>query len=334
VAAALAVNPTYPALFQAAFGDAAINSLRIAFALATYQRTLRPDQTPHDRNQLTPNQQAGRQVFLNQGGCVPCHGGGTFTDFLFHNNGIRPWQEDSGRMGVTGNFADRGRFKTAQLRNVGLKTRFFHNGQFGTLEEVVAFYNRGGDFADNRDPRITPRGLAPLQQSQLVDFLRNGLTDPRVAAETPPFDRPTLWVERNPPGAELYGNDLPGSGGLRPLILARSPAQIPNPDFRIGVGQGLGGADALLVLAAAAAPPGTVIEGIPVNVSMAPGSYAILPMTLGGSGAGAGTATFLLPLPNEPALQNLDLFAQWFVMDPAAPGGIASATRGALIRTF
>ena len=48
-AAAIATHPTYGALFEAAFGDGAITPARIAFARATYQRTLVADQTPYDR---------------------------------------------------------------------------------------------------------------------------------------------------------------------------------------------------------------------------------------------------------------------------------------------
>ncbi|HEY3519323.1 MAG TPA: cytochrome-c peroxidase, partial [Gammaproteobacteria bacterium] len=48
-AAAIANHPTYAALFEAAFGDGTITPVRIAFALATYQRTLVADQTPYDR---------------------------------------------------------------------------------------------------------------------------------------------------------------------------------------------------------------------------------------------------------------------------------------------
>jgi hypothetical protein len=33
----------------------------------------------------------------------------------------------------------------------------------------------------------------------LVDFIENGLTDPRLAARAPPFDRPTLASELGAP---------------------------------------------------------------------------------------------------------------------------------------
>src|SRR6185312_10852241 len=39
-----------------------------------------------------------------------------------------------------------GFFKAPQLRNVALTAPYFHNGSQLTLEQVVEFYNRGGDF--------------------------------------------------------------------------------------------------------------------------------------------------------------------------------------------
>lgn len=38
-----------------------------------------------------------------------------------------------------------GAFKTPGLRNVALTGPYFHNGSRSTLEQVVEFYNRGGD---------------------------------------------------------------------------------------------------------------------------------------------------------------------------------------------
>jgi len=49
-AAVLERGPGYPELFESAFGDPAITAPRIAQAIATYQRTLIPDQTPWDRH--------------------------------------------------------------------------------------------------------------------------------------------------------------------------------------------------------------------------------------------------------------------------------------------
>lgn len=46
VSAAIQSFPSYPELFEAAFGDNQITAARIAFAIATYERTLVADQTP------------------------------------------------------------------------------------------------------------------------------------------------------------------------------------------------------------------------------------------------------------------------------------------------
>lgn len=203
VANAVAANPTYPQLFQAAFGDPAITAERIAFAIATYERTLVPNQTPWDRTQagqpngLTPAQLQGLQTFIGGGRCALCHTGATFTNQSFRTIGLRPPQEDLGRQLVTNNPADRGRFKVPSLRNVGLKPRFMHHGRISTLTDVVNFYRNVGNvqFPDNRDPIIPTIVIGPQQVPNLVEFLQNGLTDARVANEQFPFDRPRLLSE-------------------------------------------------------------------------------------------------------------------------------------------
>lgn len=203
--AALNTHATYPALFQNAFGTPEINAVRIGFAIATYERTLLPDQTPFDdwlagdMFAMTTNQINGFSVFNDN--CQICHDGNQLSDGMFHNIGVRPTDnagEDVGRMDVTGLQADRGKFKTPPLRNVKLRAPYFHNGGKDTLLEVVNFYKDGGDFGpgtgvSNLDPEIMPLNMMTNPEVlQLVDFLENALTDPRVENELPPFDRPQL----------------------------------------------------------------------------------------------------------------------------------------------
>ncbi len=101
-----------------------------------------------------------------------------------------------------------GAFKTPGLRNVALTGPYFHNGSMATLMEVVEFYDRGGNFCRlNRadlDPDIQPIGLSVAEKQALVAFLI-GLTDPRVAREAAPFDRPQLRV---PNGSFPDGTDI------------------------------------------------------------------------------------------------------------------------------
>jgi cytochrome c peroxidase len=100
--------------------------------------------------------------------------------------------------------AVRGAFKVPILRNVELTGPYMHNGSMATLEQVVEFYNRGGNFPDNPelDPDIQPLGLSDLEKADLVAFLK-ALTDPRVANEAKPFDHPQIFVPNGHPINEL-----------------------------------------------------------------------------------------------------------------------------------
>ena len=90
-----------------------------------------------------------------------------------------------------------GAFKTPSVRNAELTAPYFHNGGTATLRQMVDFYNRGGDFAeqnqDNLDIDIQPLGLSDLDKDALVAFLV-ALTDERVKYEKAPFDHPSLNV--------------------------------------------------------------------------------------------------------------------------------------------
>jgi hypothetical protein len=83
------------------------------------------------------------------------------------------------------------------LRNVGLKETYMHTGQLPNLGVVLDFYaaiNGQVQFPNNRSP-LLPIPLPPPVRPQIIDFMANGLTDPRVATETFPFDRPRLRSE-------------------------------------------------------------------------------------------------------------------------------------------
>jgi cytochrome c peroxidase len=114
-----------------------------------------------------------------------------------------------------------GAFKTPSLRNVALTQPYFHNGSRFTLEQVVEFYNRGGDRrgpdghdttgsaanaanggSSNVHPQIRPLGLTTAEKADLVAFLRNALTDRRVACEQAPFDHPALRIFNGHEGNE------------------------------------------------------------------------------------------------------------------------------------
>lgn len=339
MAQAIAGGVTYPDLFQAAFGTPDITAARIGLALATYQRTVVPNQSPYDQfaagnpGAMTPQQHNGLQVFTGPGRCVICHSGGLFADDQFHNEGLRPIAEDNGRQAVTGNPADAGRFKTPSLRNAGLRNSFMHNGQFTTLADVVQFYVQGGGpFPQNRSNILIPLNLSPQQQNDLVAFIDGALTDPRVAQGLPPFDRPTLYSETSPSSGQQAGAATLGSGNQFPLILAGVPANLGNTEWKLGVYNALGGAPVTLVLSTNFGF--SQINGIYVNVDLNASPLfmnGVLSGTPGAAGEGYGTIN--MAVPNEPVLAGIDLFAQWFIWDAGAPNG-AAATRAGRILLF
>ena len=104
-----------------------------------------------------------------------------------------------------------GAMKVPTLRNVELNGPYFHNGGHATLEQVVDFYNRGGDFSNglNKDPDIRPLGLSSGQRSDLVAFLKS-LTDDRVRCKRAPFDHPELQLPNGHPGDHAHVVDSDG----------------------------------------------------------------------------------------------------------------------------
>jgi cytochrome c peroxidase len=95
-------------------------------------------------------------------------------------------------------------FKVPSLRNVELTGPYMHNGSMATLEEVVEFYARGGNF-DGRSKQfgtVFPQPELQLDaaaRADLVAFLKS-LTDERVRYERAPFDHPELFVPHGHPG--------------------------------------------------------------------------------------------------------------------------------------
>ena len=310
---------SYPELFEEAFGTPEVTPARIAMAIATHERVLFSDQTPLDKwaaqiEPLTEQEERGRALFVNLQ-CNTCHDGSLLTDQNFHNIGVRPVHEDIGRGAVTGNPDENGRFKTPTLRNVELHAPYMHNGRFGTLEEVIEFYNRGGDHdAPNIDRGvIRPLNLSTEEKADLVAFLKRPLTDPRVRDELPPFDRPTLYTEtdRVP---QITGTGVAGAGGHIPQPTAIEPPLVGNPSFTVAVSKALGGAQAVLVINST--DPGT--SSIPAS-----GSFAYRTITLNGSGAGNGHGSISLSIPNNPALVGQTFYGRWYVTDTAAPNGFS-----------
>ena len=149
-------------------------------------------------------------TIFQEKGCVSCHrlneADALFTDSQFHNTGtgfrrygraLRPPKvqlapgvyvvptvdaetetfTDEGRYEVTGNPADRWRYRTPSLRNVALTAPYMHDGSLATLESVMKFYADGGGGDPMQDPRTSRLRLSQQEQSALVAFLRTLTSD-------------------------------------------------------------------------------------------------------------------------------------------------------------
>ena len=307
----------YAALFAEAFGSDGITPARIALAMASYQRTLNANQTPFDtfnggtQTALTAQEQRGLGVFRGND-CAVCHAGALLSDNSFRYIGVRPAIEDLGRFNQTGNQQNRGQFKVPSLRNVELRAPFMHNGRFNTLEEVVEFYNRGGDFNEpNKDPNVRPRNLSAGQKADLVAFLKRPLTDPRVGPELAPFDRPGLYTESNHVPV-IQDTGVAGNAGIVPNIMAIEPPLLGNRNFTVQVSRGLSNAVATLVV-------GDSDPGLPSNTTLPIGGYANIVANLNAT----GDASVQLSLPDGQAHFGRTLYGRIYVLDPAAVSGFA-----------
>jgi cytochrome c peroxidase len=181
-------------------------------ALGAYERLLscgpsRFDDWIHgDADALSFAEQRGAQLFVGKAGCVACHSGPYLSDQKFHNVGLKPQPvavvfldaNDRGAalglelaledpLNVRGKFSDgddgrlpdvvtpemEGAFRTPTLRCVAERPSFFHTGQMRTLDEVVAFFARGGDhFGFPGKSELSPLELSADERGDLVAFLR------------------------------------------------------------------------------------------------------------------------------------------------------------------
>lgn len=169
---------SYAAEFKALFGQGIFDQPqaafdRVTYALERYQRE-DPDFAPFSSKfdlftagsvALSDAELRGLAWFnrSDKGNCAACHPstkpanapGALFTDFTFDSLGVPrnteiaanadPAFYDLGLCGpsrtdLTARTDLCGLFKVPSLRNVALRKRFFHNGKFSSLEDVVRFY--------------------------------------------------------------------------------------------------------------------------------------------------------------------------------------------------
>jgi cytochrome c peroxidase len=182
IATRLAADPSYTDMFRRAY-DTLPSPGTITRAIASFVRTMvssnsRYDKFKHgDKSALNEQEQRGMALFFGEkADCFHCHIGFNFTNNSFRNNGLYTDYADSGRMRVTEDPGDMGKFKVPTLRNIALTAPYMHDGSIATLEEVVDHYINGGRPSANIDPLIHPLALTDEDKADLIAFLRS-LTD-------------------------------------------------------------------------------------------------------------------------------------------------------------
>lgn len=171
-------SASYANQFKSVFGADIFNNPsaafdRMAYALERYQIedtdfapfTSKFDAVNAGKASFTEEEIKGLAWFnrSDKGNCAACHTStkpsnapaALFTDFTYDNLGLP--RNSNIAANANANFFDKGlcgptrldlsarndlcgAFKVPSLRNVALRKRFFHNGQFGSLQDVVMFY--------------------------------------------------------------------------------------------------------------------------------------------------------------------------------------------------
>ena len=195
----------YAELFTSAFGDAVVNSERIALALAQFIRSIISTESKFDLGRssnfsnFSPEENQGRRIFNGQGRCDNCHGTDNFVPDNVFNNGLENPYTDPGIGAITRRQQDLGKFKVPSLRNIALTGPYMHDGRFTTLEQVVEFYDSQVVNHPNLAPQLRNNNrpirlnLSEAEKRALVAFLHT-LTDPNLATD-PKYSDPFNYGE-------------------------------------------------------------------------------------------------------------------------------------------
>ena len=138
--------PQYSDAFARVYGVEQITIDEVTDAIAEFEETLVTPFSRFDRwllgdtQAMTENELRGYQLFKDTG-CVACHNGPAAGGNSFQKMGLISAYETAnpaeGVAGLTGQDADRFKFKVPTLRNVELTYPYFHDGAYWTLEEAV-----------------------------------------------------------------------------------------------------------------------------------------------------------------------------------------------------
>ena len=182
--------PAYKAEFKKVFKKDTATIDMVTDAIAAFEETLvTPDSRfdkwlKGDKKSLTRNELEGYQLFKDSG-CTACHYGPAVGGSSFQKMGLVAAYDTKnkaqGVAGLTGQDADRMKFKVPTLRNVDLTYPYFHDGEAATLEQAV----------DTMGRLQLGRTFSPEEVGKIVAFLKT------LTGKQPDFKLPILPPSSN-----------------------------------------------------------------------------------------------------------------------------------------
>ena len=210
----LASVPEYKNLFDLAFPDlpdtARITNLTVSLALAAYQRTLLPNQSPFqlwlrgNNKAMNKDETDGKTLFFGKAKCATCHNSPGLSAATFYalgmddlTNGINGVfnvapnaVEHKGRGGFTNKGKDMYKFKTPQLYNLKDVKFLGHGSSFTSVSDLIHYINNAIPQNSNVPlsqlaKQFQPLNLTEDEMSKLVKFVEDALYDPNLVRYVP-----------------------------------------------------------------------------------------------------------------------------------------------------
>lgn len=189
--------PGYVSEFERVFGSPKVDIDRVTTAIAAFEETLVTPNSRFDKwlegddSALSTEEVEGYAVFKSSG-CTMCHNGPAAGGTSFQKMGlVEPYRTTNpaeGRKAVTGDDADRFKFKVPTIRNVELTYPYFHDGAAATLPQAVDVMARVQ----------LGKKYTPADNAKVVAFLKT------LTGDQPSFPLPVL-----PPSSDTTPRPTP-----------------------------------------------------------------------------------------------------------------------------
>jgi cytochrome c peroxidase len=188
----------------------------IASAVTIYYSKFSHYYAPFDKamNQAAPLEASARQgfnLFMGKAQCASCH-------FVPQFNGVKPpyvssefevlgvpadtgfkaLSQDPGRYGINPAVETAHAFRTGTLRNAAKTKPYMHNGSFGSMEQVIDFYNAGGGAGrglevNNQTLSADSLHLSAADKKHLLAFIQS--LNENIEFERPPEKLPESKIK-------------------------------------------------------------------------------------------------------------------------------------------